>query len=598
MSAIGQLLDRRYRITQILAAGGFGQTFLAEDTRRPGSPLCVVKQLRRSNNQKGFQIARRLFDKEAEMLEKLGQHDQIPRLLAHFEENQEFFLVEEYIPGHPLIQELVPGKCKSEAEVIDLLRQILEILAFVHSNNVIHRDIKPANLIRRQPDNKIVLIDFGAVKELSTQITQSGSNPTVAIGTRPYMPIEQFQGEPQYNSDVYALGVIGVQAVTGLSADELSRPHILSKPPVNNNRSKNGWRNHTKVSSVLANLIDKMLHYDFRQRYQSAREVLADLSKIKRSSIATRSKSLLPLARTSIKQHRRHWLIRWSIRLGVGVLVLAALTTVLFLALAPREAILLLSGAGKYMFFQDYQGAISDFNNAIRINPKYAHSYTLRGIVRFNLGDYPGSIADYTKVLQLQPNNALIYNNRGIVRSLNREHKQAIADFNQALKVNPNYAEVYINRGQAYINLKDYQAALKDFDQAIQMQPDLVQAYTSRGLARSRLGNQTLALQDYSQALRLKPNNVTALNNRGLLRTKQGDYQGAIDDFEQALKVSPENGQFYYGKAEAYEKLGNQDSAISDYQKAAKFCLDDGLTGCYQDSNYRLKQMQPTKKLR
>lgn len=483
MAAIGQLLDRRYRITQILAAGGFGQTFLAEDTRRPGSPLCVVKQLRLSNNQKAFQIARRLFDKEAEMLEKLGQHDQIPRLLAHFEENQEFFLVEEYIPGHPLIQELIPGKCKSEAEVVDLLRQILEILAFVHSNNVIHRDIKPANLIRRQPDNKIVLIDFGAVKELTTQITQFPFAPTVAIGTRPYMPIEQFEGQPQYNSDIYALGVIAVQALTGLSTDELSRPHILSKPPANNNATaKNGWRNHTQVSYGLANLIDKMLHFDFHQRYQSAREVLADLSKIKSSSIATRSKSLLPMARTSIKQHRRHWLIRWS-------------------------------------------------NNAIRINPKYAESYTLRGIVRFNLGDYPGSIADYTKVLQLQANNTLIYNNRGIVRSLNREYKQAIADFNQALKLNPNYAEVYINRGQAYINLKDYQAALKDFDRAIQMQPDLVQAYTSRGLTRSRLGNQTLALQDYSQALRLKPNNTTALNNRALLRTKQGDYQGAIEDF-------------------------------------------------------------------
>jgi serine/threonine protein kinase len=259
MVAIGQLLDRRYLITQLLGAGGFGQTYLAEDTKRPGSPHCVVKQLWLANNSlHTVQIARRLFEKEAEVLEKLGQHNQIPRLLAHFEEDDQFYLVEEYILGHTLSEEIVPGRSLNEAQVIILITQILEILAFVHSNGVVHRDIKPANLIRRT-DNKIVLIDFGAVKEITTQSHQGQFKLTVAIGTPPYMPIEQLQGHPRYNSDIYAVGIIGIQALTGLSTDDLSKTQI----PTNSKIGEISWRNGAKVGSKLANVLDKMVHFDF-----------------------------------------------------------------------------------------------------------------------------------------------------------------------------------------------------------------------------------------------------------------------------------------------------------------------------------------------
>lgn len=161
---IGQILDGRYHIVQMLGGGAFGQTFLAKDMKRPGYPSCVVKQLRYiGNNPQGLQIARRLFKKEAEALEKLGQHDQIPTLLADLEENQEFYLVQQFIPGHSLIMEIVPGQPWTEEQVINLLKEVLQILVFVHGQGVIHRDIKPANLMRRSGDGKIVLIDFGAV---------------------------------------------------------------------------------------------------------------------------------------------------------------------------------------------------------------------------------------------------------------------------------------------------------------------------------------------------------------------------------------------------------------------------------------------------
>ncbi|NJL10998.1 MAG: serine/threonine protein kinase, partial [Calothrix sp. SM1_7_51] len=221
---LGQLLDGRYKIIYALGAGSFGHTFVAEDTKLYNS-RCVVKQLKPLlTDPKSLQIARRLFESEAQLLHLLGSHDQIPQLLAHFEENQEFYLVQQYIPGNTLGEELIQGKQLTEAEVIALLQTILEPLSFVHQNNVVHRDIKPDNLIRRQSDaarlslrdRKIVLIDFGAVKQIGSQLLnlQGQTKYTVAIGTPGYMPSEQACGNPRYSSDIYAVGMIGIQALT------------------------------------------------------------------------------------------------------------------------------------------------------------------------------------------------------------------------------------------------------------------------------------------------------------------------------------------------------------------------------------------------
>ena len=126
---IGKLLDHRYQVIRVLAQGGFGETYIAQDTRRPGNPICVVKHLKGANSDpKVFETAKRMFQSEAETLEKLGNHDQIPRLLAYFDENKEFYLVQEFIEGHPLSEELIPGQRWSESEVMGMLREVLKIL--------------------------------------------------------------------------------------------------------------------------------------------------------------------------------------------------------------------------------------------------------------------------------------------------------------------------------------------------------------------------------------------------------------------------------------------------------------------------------------
>ncbi|MEH1953655.1 serine/threonine-protein kinase [Nostoc sp.] len=265
---LGQLLDGRYQVLQVLGGGGFGQTYIAQDTHRPGFPKCVVKHLKPVTRSPEFlETARRLFSSEAETLEQLGNHDQIPRLLAYFEDNQEFFLVQEFIEGHTLKAELFPNQPWTEDRVIELLQQVLGILQFIHSHNVIHRDIKPDNIIRRQQDGKLVLIDFGAVKQVQTQLlTIPGhTGATIIIGTPGYMSTEQGQGKPRPNSDIYSLGIIGIQSLTGL------HPINFEEDP---DTGEISWQHQANVSSELASVLSKMVLHHFKQRYQSAAEVL------------------------------------------------------------------------------------------------------------------------------------------------------------------------------------------------------------------------------------------------------------------------------------------------------------------------------------
>lgn len=265
------ILNKRYRITEPLRSGGFGHTYLAQDIQRPGNPKCVVKHLQPARNDARFlELARRLFKTEADILELLGEHAQIPQLFAYFEEDRQFYLVQEFIPGHSLSDELTVSKYLEETKVVDLLKDVLQVLVFVHHHHVIHRDIKPSNLMRREPDKRMVLIDFGAVKQIQQGQTQEESY-TVAVGTAGYAAPEQLMGQPRLNSDIYALGMIAIQALTGTPAKELQRDP---------NTAALIWRHLAVTKEELAAVLDKMVSYDFSNRYQSATEVLESLENL------------------------------------------------------------------------------------------------------------------------------------------------------------------------------------------------------------------------------------------------------------------------------------------------------------------------------
>ncbi|HEY9805088.1 MAG TPA: serine/threonine-protein kinase, partial [Candidatus Obscuribacterales bacterium] len=267
------LLRDRYRISQSLGQGGFGATFLAIDESLPGEPSCVLKQLRPTSTAPHvLQMARELFRREAKTLGKIGSHPQVPRLLDYFEANQEFYLVQEYISGSTLQQEVKKGGPLSEAGVKQFLSELLPVLQYIHSQQVIHRDIKPANLIRRTQDAKLVLIDFGAVKDQVSQTSSSVTDQTAltayAIGTPGYAPPEQMAMRPVYASDIYAVGVTCIYLLTGKS------PKDLDYDPATGELL---WEKHVHVSEHFAGVLRKMLEVSVRHRFQNAAEILRAL---------------------------------------------------------------------------------------------------------------------------------------------------------------------------------------------------------------------------------------------------------------------------------------------------------------------------------
>ncbi|MCY7284419.1 MAG: serine/threonine-protein kinase [Cyanobacteria bacterium CAN_BIN43] len=267
------LLHDRYRVLQALGQGGFGATFIAKDESLPGAPYCVIKQLRPvTTSFHVLQMARDLFQREAKTLGKIGNHPQIPRLLDYFEVSQEFYLVQEYVNGSTLQQEVKRSGAFNEAGIKQFLSEILPLMQYVHSQQVIHRDLKPANIIRRSQDKKLVLIDFGAVKDQVSPVLSTASEQTAltayAIGTPGYAPPEQMAMRPVYASDIYALGVTCLYLLTTKS------PKDMAYDPATGELV---WRNLVHISDHLAEVLKKMLDMSVRHRYQSATEVLRAL---------------------------------------------------------------------------------------------------------------------------------------------------------------------------------------------------------------------------------------------------------------------------------------------------------------------------------
>jgi len=267
----GYCFRDRYEMLKTLGRGGFGITFLAKDITLPGHPLCVIKQLcPKVHDFAALQQARKRFEQEAKILGKLGSHAQIPQLLDYFEAEGEFYLVQEYVRGSTLSREMKRSGPCSEASVKRFLREFLPLLHYVHSNNVIHRDIKPPNLIRCRDDGRLVLIDFGAVKEKISQIGESSFKATTTqfVGTVGFSPPEQLASRPIYASDIYALGITCLYLLSGKPPLEFDYEFVTGEVR---------WSDHITVSDHFGGILTKMLKISPQERYPSAKAVLRAL---------------------------------------------------------------------------------------------------------------------------------------------------------------------------------------------------------------------------------------------------------------------------------------------------------------------------------
>jgi serine/threonine protein kinase len=377
---VGQTLRGRYKILRKLGRGGLGQTYLAEDLQMMivPRPQRVIKQILPEQMNAG---AQRYFRKEAHALSSL-KHSQIPVLYDFFEVEGIPYIVQDFIEGHDLTAEIGhygnadAAKLWTDHDVRICLIDMLEILTYIHTQNIIHRDVKPSNIMRRKNDGKLILIDFGIAKNVRDDSSLSRN----LIGTRGYMPPEQLQCKPRFNSDIYALGMTAIQLITGLSPLAQGRLRLQHRKQ--------------PISPALVEVISRMIEKDHSRRYQSAAEVLSSLRSLQRASQSRKSWLESSMLRTK-KQLERMRTLATSMpllfleymrrRIGIpgkswivlGVAIIAIYLLTIFLPL-------LLSGLhykmGNIKYDNNYsQGALSDYNEAINFRADYSEAYEKRG---------------------------------------------------------------------------------------------------------------------------------------------------------------------------------------------------------------------------
>jgi serine/threonine protein kinase len=591
------LLGGRYQVLRRLGSGGFSRTFLVSDLHLPNHPKCVIKQLKLQDKDTGtLEMARRLFDTEARVLYRLGSHPQIPTLLAHFEEKREFYLAQEYIEGSRLNRQIEEGKPWSETRAVLLLQEVLEILSFVHRQQVIHRDIKPSNLIRRHHDGKLVLIDFGAVKQVTSSplvdAETGATNLTVAIGTHGYMPNEQYAGKPRFCSDVYAVGILGIRALTGL------HPQKIGEDPVTGELD---WHHLAPdVSSSLVAVLDRMVRYDYRDRYPSAQEALQALNNLPSSMGITAGGDYFPALGAEPEGDL------WTSADSTGTVGSSAIdasdftltaddqdpTSLIPNQISPRHQSAAAAAAAAATLsqsrihrivangtaqLQQRRGTFAVVSAVGAVGLALALWQSgLMAAFNNNGANQPiafatiGNLGLYTDVAMLLPpeEQADVWVKRGNQLIADQRFPEALDLFNQAIQAKSDFASAYLGRCKALNALKRPIEAIAACNDALVYQGYYPEAVRTKGNATEQQGRLLAALDLYEETTRIMPAMFEGWLDRGRVLQRLGRSAEAIQVIDQAIARNRNSAEAWTIRAEATWVLDRHDQAIVAIEKA------------------------------
>lgn len=611
-------LGGRYKLISQLGVGGFGRTFLAEDLHLPGHPRCVIKHLKpQSKSDDTLQIARHYFNIEAQVLYHLGSHDQIPRLLAHFEDGQEFYLAQEFIEGEPLTREIAEGKPWSQNRVLVLIKDVLHVLTFVHQEQVIHRDLKPSNLIRRRRDRRIVLIDFGAVKQVSVPNgdPETGlTNLTISIGTQGYMSNEQLAGKPRFCSDVYAVGVLAVQMLTGVH-------------PRHWHEDENGeiaWHDQVpQIDSEFRDVLDRMTRYDFRERYVDAAEALAALEALpeltpdpqpdygmlpetlRLNSVSNTSTQSVTAPQNDTSTSLSGQLAKANIEFSNGREVIASdeepISTAIWL---PNDSLIQALQNDKSGMTQAVGRPLpSDVNSTGSGQPTAASrrptqrwliaggllaaglmvglSQVLFPQFRIQLGQNSTipNIAGYSTaspspVPDPEQQAALIVGEANHLLQT-KQYEQALEAYDRAIGLKSDYAEAYAGRCETLNQLNRPEAAIVSCNDALDLKPDYPEALWSQGNVRLLQNRPYEALKLYEQVTELKPEFAPGWVKRGVALQQLGRSAESLDVLDQGIDLERNSFEAWITKGEALLNLQRYDLALAAIDKALQLQPQD-----------------------
>mgnify|MGYP003406535491 FL=1 len=593
---IKQLVGGRYLITGYLGGNEGVETYLANNLRRQYQSPCLIKQIElpQSDDHNKFQLERN-FIEELSVLERLGYHEQIPQLRDHFEENDEFYLVQEYIQGKSLAQKIAQQNL-STAQIIQIFESTLSVLQFIHQNRLIHRNIKPSNLIIRELDQQVIITDFGILHEIKTR-------PNLLLDSRTferqnYWPPEQAAGRPTISSDLYAVGMTIIEALTGTKPATFTREQT----------GKLLWEQNLTLDRRLIRIIDKLIQLDLGQRYQSAEKVLSDLRKINSYGSWNYQPTKIKLQDSkTVNQQRRSRSSRRSRRsilpLLIGLLgVICLLGSIEFTFPTVRPFYYWYQG--QKLLPKQPQAALDRFTQATNLKAQNWRAWLGRGDALASMERHPDALEAYIEATELNPDLSTGWQKRGDVLFHLDKFTEAIAAYNQALELEPESATIYNRKGQALFELQQYEAALVMQDAALERDQLNPQFLSDRAQVLFQLGQYNEALDIFNQVQAIQPNSfqlwqdkflvLKALNRpqeaekvRREVNNKyiqiiqqqpqdisawiaQGDffaetqmYNKAVEAYNQAIKLMPDNYAAWLGKGKALTQLGQEANALA-----------------------------------
>ena len=535
---INKKLKNRYTIIKEVGRGGFGCTYLAKDEDNADS-LCIVKQLNPYNAD--IFTAKRLFQREAETLKELKQADQIPEFIEYFEEEENHYIIQEYIEGKTLNQ-LIDENWDSE-NLSRFLWDVLSVLEKLHQNNIVHRDIKPSNLIKSDRNCKIVVIDFGAVKQLdipqnivsSSQESRVLNPPTATkIATAEYAPPEQKKGKPLLNSDIYALGMTALQLLTKRNPIEIKRD---SNDDIIFDRAFNN------VDRPLLAIINKMVKNNSQERYQSASEVLKAIdSRKKEPQLSATQRGTPQTTEAWFSDVKGQKVARTETVLTAADLQVNH-QNINNVSTEPRSNI-------------EEQSAIRD-----KTNRQYNNNN-----LNSNNSNSNNSNNSNVRVNSTSNLSATNPKRKSILIPLSVIGLIIISEF-----VSPWIRPAYFAyQGNKLLEQKKAEESLEQFYKVTSLKENSFKGWKGQGDALLTLGRVSGALGSYEKAIGIKPDDIKTLNNLGKTYYEQGDYQKALNAHQQVLETDPKNAEAFSGQGVTYLGLQEYEKSLSAFDEAKK----------------------------
>ena len=648
---IRQTIGGRYLITRYLGDNLGIKTYLADNLHRQYQSPCAIEQIELPNIHSSSKVKiERRFAEELSILERLGYHEQIPQLWDHFEENGEFYLVQEYIEGENLAQKIKQQNL-STAEIIQILISSLTVLDFIHQNRIIHRNIKPSNLLIRNEDRQVIITDFGILIDIKTppNVTVDSSQQKEKDN---YWSPEQIAGRPTIGSDLYALGMSAVEALTKTKPSEIARDKQTGKLL---------WHDLTnhKIDRRTIKIIDKMIHLDLGHRYFSAENVLEDLQKVKitqKSAKQTRRSAFGIKDRSRVSQAKLRFI-------AIGVLgAVCLLGSIEFAFPIVRPAYYWYRG--NKALPEEPQVAVNTFTKAIDLKPESRMAWFGRGNALYRLERYGEAIEAYAEAARLNPSDWQNWKRQGDALFQLERFNEAIAMYDRALKLERNNAELYNRQGKALYELQDYESALvmqeealeidrlnpvflsdraknlieigryydalsllnrvqvsepykmrlwqdkalvldalnrpqevarvsqeifQNYDKVLQQQPRNAKIWLSRGdfLLDSQMYSK--AIESYQKAVEIKPNFYRGWLALGKALAKTDRSTSALEALDRALEIMPKSYLAWLAKGMVYQKEQNITQAISSYDRG--IAINPNYAPLWRDRGLALNQL-------